>query len=430
MVLKHTLTANSGILFAVAAVCVLGFFAVSNKECVCPASSQFQGLERVVRELKELKEHVQPADEEGDVGTVDVIPDAIKVGGMPQRLSHESHHEDVQDTDGEPNASVEVDAEHPAVKGGTKGSQCEIKPSAAADAYLDLLHRSLRKYTYAGPQSLEDSSGGVVPVDGFETWVPHGYREGAYTLLCHSCIQLLQRVLEHVVDTGVPGGFMEAGVFRGGASMYMQAFLVAHDIDGVECSRPVVLADSFKGIPPPRTRQQDQKWTGSHAAGLDMVKSNFWRYNLYRPNLQFIQGYFNDSLPSADIPTLSVLRSDVDTFDSTIDVLTYAYPKLEPGGIFLIDDWHLLGCRQAIAEFRDKHGITDTIYAVKGLLMGKVVLKNAYWKKGSGPDQSVDDCLLVNHESQIDTGHDETRTSPSTYKHSAACVDVSVCACV
>eukprot|EP00041_Stephanoeca_diplocostata_P035710 m.1269389 g.1269389 ORF g.1269389 m.1269389 type:complete len:245 (+) comp24746_c0_seq51:134-868(+) len=62
MVLKHTLTANSGILFAVAAVCVLGFFAVSNKECVCPASSQFQGLERVVRELKELKEHVQPAE--------------------------------------------------------------------------------------------------------------------------------------------------------------------------------------------------------------------------------------------------------------------------------------------------------------------------------------------------------------------------------
>lgn len=31
-------------------------------------------------------------------------------------------------------------------------------------------------------------------------------------------------------------------------------------------------------------------------------------------------------------------------------------------------------CRQAIAAFREKHGITDTIYAVKGLLMGKVLV--------------------------------------------------------
>lgn len=148
----------------------------------------------------------------------------------------------------------------------------------------------------------------------------------------------------------------------------------------------------------PRVAKDEKSWTGTHAAGLPMVRSNIARYGLVGPNLHFLKGFFADTLPVTDVGPLALLRFDGDTYDSTADVVQHAYPKLVDGGIFLIDDWHLAGCRRALFEYRAKHGITDTIFQIAGHVYAdgvmKPVQKNAYWVKGSGPDVPVSQCLL------------------------------------
>jgi len=55
--------------------------------------------------------------------------------------------------------------------------------------------------------------------------------------------------------------------------------------------------------------------------------------------VRFLKGWFRDTLPSAPVKSLAVLRLDGDLYESTIDALTHLYPKLEKGGYAIIDDY-------------------------------------------------------------------------------------------
>ena len=67
--------------------------------------------------------------------------------------------------------------------------------------------------------------------------------------------------------------------------------------------------------------------------GLPWVKSNFARFGLLDEQVVFLQGWFNETLPTAPgLNAIAVLRLDGDTFESTIDALNVCYPKLSSGG--------------------------------------------------------------------------------------------------
>src|SRR5260370_322403 len=57
----------------------------------------------------------------------------------------------------------------------------------------------------------------------------------------------LRSEAERVIKTGVPGDFIETGVWRGGATIMMRAVLKAYGV----CDRLVWVADSYEGLPPP-----------------------------------------------------------------------------------------------------------------------------------------------------------------------------------
>ena len=63
--------------------------------------------------------------------------------------------------------------------------------------------------------------------------------------------------LRLVIANGVPGDFIECGVWRGGTSIFARAVLKALDIN----DRHVWLADSFQGLPKPRTQNDDASWS-------------------------------------------------------------------------------------------------------------------------------------------------------------------------
>jgi O-methyltransferase len=145
--------------------------------------------------------------------------------------------------------------------------------------------------------------------------------------------------------------------------------------------RSVWVVDSFQGLPPPDPTfpadSGDKHYAQSQLAiSLEAVKANFAKYGLLDEQVKFLKGWFSDTLPTAPIGSLAVLRADADMYGSTMDVLTTLYPKVSSGGFVIIDDYgnnDLAGCRQAVTDYRDRFGVTEPITAVDWT--------GAYWRK-------------------------------------------------
>ena len=65
------------------------------------------------------------------------------------------------------------------------------------------------------------------------------------------------------------------------------------------------------------------------------------------------------TLPTAPVEKLALMRLDGDLYASTIDSLVHLYPKLSPGGFCIIDDYYSFEeCAQAVDEYRREHAIS------------------------------------------------------------------------
>ena len=200
----------------------------------------------------------------------------------------------------------------------------------------------------------------------------HNWR-GQVTSQAHTMIGLrrlenLERCAARVFADGVPGDFLEAGVCQGGASIFLRALQVAYD----EADRRTWVADSFAGLPAPEHPQDvahgmdftepAQPWL---AASLESVQENFRTYDLLSDHVRFLPGWFADTLPSAPVEQLAVLRVDADLYASTRDALDALYDKVSLGGYVVIDDYCAFEpCRAAVDEFRSGRGITDELHRV------------------------------------------------------------------
>ncbi|HEV2376965.1 MAG TPA: TylF/MycF/NovP-related O-methyltransferase, partial [Streptosporangiaceae bacterium] len=80
-----------------------------------------------------------------------------------------------------------------------------------------------------------------------------------------------------------------------------------------------------------------------------------------------------DTLPTAPIDKLALIRLDGDLYGSTMDALVSLYPKLSPGGFVIVDDFVLSGCRTAVHEFREREGISDPIEPID--------TSSVYWRR-------------------------------------------------
>ena len=74
------------------------------------------------------------------------------------------------------------------------------------------------------------------------------------------------------------------------------------------------------------------------AVTLDQVKANFKCYGLLDEQVKFLKGWFKETLPTAPIEKLAILRLDGDMYESTMDALVSLYPKVSPGGYVIVDD--------------------------------------------------------------------------------------------
>ena len=197
----------------------------------------------------------------------------------------------------------------------------------------------------------------------------------ALTMIGTARMRNIRRLVEIVLAEGVEGDLLEAGVWRGGACIYMRGILAAHGIK----NRTVWVADSFAGLPKPdETLYPADKGDIHHTfddlrVPLGEVKGNFERFGLLDEQVAFLPGWFKDTLPGAPIKQLSILRLDGDMYGSTMETLEALYPRVASGGFIIVDDYILSGCRQAVGDFREKQGIHEPLHDVDGAA--------AYWKR-------------------------------------------------
>ncbi|MEZ6127605.1 MAG: TylF/MycF family methyltransferase [Planctomycetaceae bacterium] len=238
---------------------------------------------------------------------------------------------------------------------------CEFVPSRR---YKRLLFRSVLK-------PLLNRSGAKVVVPYEYDWEKR--RNGtdwspmAHTMIGQNRLDNLQNCIQTVLEENVPGDFLEAGVWRGGATIFMRGMLKAWG----NTSRKVWAADSFAGLPAPNEHEYPKDKGDQHhtfrelAISLETVQENFRKYGLLDEQVCFLKGWFKDTLPLAPIKELAILRLDGDMYESTMDGLRHLYPKLSPGGFLIVDDYGAVkACREAVHDYRTNHRIDEEIVTI------------------------------------------------------------------
>ncbi len=245
--------------------------------------------------------------------------------------------------------------------------------SYSSDLYLNLMESVLLGVIYEDPPIDQWSGGAYNPALRLKG---RDWPAKAHTMIGFERLRNLRDLMCQVISDKVPGDFVETGVWRGGACIYMRAVLKALGI----VDRFIWVADSFAGLPEPdavRYPLQDQgdlhHTFNALAVSLETVQENFRKYDLLDDQVKFLKGWFKDTLHAAPIDRIAILRLDGDMYASTMDALQALGAKVSPGGYIIVDDFGAVeGCRQAIADYRSANHITAPIYDIDGI--------GAYWR--------------------------------------------------
>jgi O-methyltransferase len=231
--------------------------------------------------------------------------------------------------------------------------------------YLDLLEKSLLDAIYGERQ--------------FDTWLrgllqrlrhPYITRRGpllvparAHTAIGATRLRHLRHLVERTIYEEVPGDYIEAGVWRGGACILMRGVLAAHGI----ADRSVYCADTFAGLPRPDRRFPADKRDRLYkfrdlAVSEETVRQNFSAYDLLDEQVIFLKGLFADTLPQLSNKRFALIRLDGDMYASTMSAVENLYDRVSSSGFIIIDDYGgLRNCAKAVHDFLDARGLRAAI---------------------------------------------------------------------
>jgi len=186
----------------------------------------------------------------------------------------------------------------------------------------------------------------------------------------------LHWALSSVIRNDVSGDVVELGCNAGYTSVWLANCLRRHETD-----RELLLFDSFEGLPEPGELDTHLS-KGECKASEQDVLDNFERHGLPAPRI--FPGWFEDTLSSLP-EKICFGYLDGDFYESILTSLRHAWPRLEPGGIFVIDDycdlslnpraWNgLPGVKKACDEFFADTGIrVEVVPGVTDLTIGYVM---------------------------------------------------------
>lgn len=215
---------------------------------------------------------------------------------------------------------------------------------------------------------------GIIPPDQFRIDIEPEFislweRVSPYTMTSLERGYALYQAVRHVCDHRIPGDLVECGVWKGGSCMLIALVLLARG----ERERTIYLYDTFSGMTEPSAEDRiawngksvREKWeadrdgTGHYftgwAVGADEVSENLRSTGWPQERTRVVEGDVERTLKEVVPQAVSLLRLDTDWYASTARELEVLYPRLERGGVLLIDDYgHFKGARKAVDDyFRD-----------------------------------------------------------------------------
>jgi hypothetical protein len=202
-----------------------------------------------------------------------------------------------------------------------------------------------------------------IPHDVDQSKSPIVEKVRPYTMTSVERIFHLIAAVEYIVANDMPGSIVECGVWKGGSMMAVALTLLQVG----DSSRDLYLYDTFEGMSAPaamdvryddtpareilagREKTTDNNWGYSP---LDDVRRNLLSTGYPEDKIHFIKGKVEDTLPKHVPDTIALLRLDTDWYESTLQELMHLYPRLVPGGPFIIDDYGWWkGARKAVDEY-------------------------------------------------------------------------------
>jgi len=185
----------------------------------------------------------------------------------------------------------------------------------------------------------------------------------------------LYQAISYIYKSKIEGDLVECGVFMGGSSMMMALCMKSHQKD-LHDKKKLWLYDTFAGMA--NVSKYDENILNQKAteelfnlkkrenskdiwaySPLSYVKKNMENTGLNLNDIKYVIGLVEDTLEEKSPSKISVLRLDTDFYESTKKELEILFPKLQVGGIIIVDDYgHWKGCKKAVDEyFKDKKNI-------------------------------------------------------------------------
>jgi O-methyltransferase len=162
-----------------------------------------------------------------------------------------------------------------------------------------------------------------------------------YTLVDTVRCFMLYQFAKQIVN--VHGDVAEIGVYRGGTARLLSKTLYS-------TNKVIHLFDTFSGMPPTDPEKDLVKEGDFSNTSIDAVKSYLHDCN----NVNYHIGVFPNTTTGLEDNIFSLVHIDVDIYKSVLDCLNFFYPKLQVGGIMVMDDYGFLSCpgaKIAVDEF-------------------------------------------------------------------------------
>lgn len=178
------------------------------------------------------------------------------------------------------------------------------------------------------------------------------------TMLSTEALYDLWWTVKYLCNNDMRGDIIEMGVWQGGALE-----IVAHALNVFKGRNRIIGFDTFEGHPRPDAAEVDiwgnnmqEKFqelasSGEKWAFADYIKVNERLKYIYE-NVSLVKGVVDESIDVSGITEIAILRLDMDWYEPTKVALDKLYPKIQKGGVLIIDDYgHHSGARKATDEY-------------------------------------------------------------------------------
>lgn len=201
----------------------------------------------------------------------------------------------------------------------------------------------------------------------------------------HNLILATRYVIENKID----GDIVECGVWRGGSMMAVALTLNQLKVK----DRNLALYDTFTGMTTPRSLDKtfDGEFASDLMSGIPQDDSEFAGGVIAFATLEdvmigmksteyptqkiiYVQGDVTETLRQKNLPEkISLLRLDTDWHESTKIELEVLWPRLQSGGVLILDDYdHWEGARIAVDDFFSSIGLNPFMMKMN---TGRAIIK-------------------------------------------------------